>query len=71
MASGSEVLRVEEVGFEIEGIAQAVRRIDAHHQRAVAEFGELDAGGGGQTGLADAAFSAEEQNAHNSIIAPR
>ena len=29
--------KLEKPGFEIEGIPKAVRRIDAHHQRAVAE----------------------------------
>jgi hypothetical protein len=37
-----------------------VRRINAHDQRAVAEFGEADARGCSETGLADAALSAEE-----------
>ena len=63
-------LRVEEVGVEIEGIGQAVRGVDAHHQRAVAELGEFDAGGRGQAGLAHAALAAEEKNPHGDIISP-
>ena len=44
-------LAVEEVGFQVEGIRQAVGGVDAHDQRAVAEPGELQPGSGGETGL--------------------
>ena len=62
-------LAVEEAGFEVEGVGQAVRRIDAHDQGAVARAGELQAGGGGETGFPDASFAAEEKDAHTSILA--
>ena len=58
-------LAVEEVGFEVEGVGQAVGGIDAHDQRAIAEARELQAGGGGETGFPDASFAAEEKDAHN------
>ena len=59
MGYGSLVLPWNKLGFEVEGIGQAVRGIDAHHQGAVTEAGELQAGGGRETGFADAAFAAE------------
>ena len=62
-------LAVEEVGFEVEGVGQAVRGIDAHDQRAIAQAGEFQAGGGGKTGFPDASFAAEEKDAHNLILA--
>ena len=34
-------LAVEEAGFEVEGVGQAVRRIDAHDQGAIAEAREF------------------------------
>ena len=68
MGSGSLALVLEQAGFEIEGIGQAVGRIDAHHQRAIAEARELQAGGGGEAGLAHASFAAEEQDAHDSSV---
>ena len=60
-------LGVEEAGFEIEGVGQAVGRIDAHHQGAVAQPRKLQAGGGGKTGFPDASFAAEEKDAHTSF----
>ena len=55
---------VEEAGFEVEGIGQAVRGIHAHDEGAIAQARQLDAGGGGQAGLSDAAFPAKQQDAH-------
>ena len=52
-------LAVEQAGFQVEGVRQAVGRVDAHHQRAIAQAGELQAGGGGQAGFPDAALAAE------------
>ena len=52
-------LGVKQFSVEVEGIRQAVRRIDAHHQRAVVQFGQFHAGRGGQTRLSDAALAAE------------
>src|ERR1700722_11844139 len=46
-----------------------MRWIDAHHQRAISETRELQAGSGSETGLAYAPFAAEEKDAHASIIA--
>ena len=50
-------LDMEEVVFQVEGIRQAVRRIDAHHQRAVVELGKFYAGRRGQARLAHAALA--------------
>jgi hypothetical protein len=36
-----------------------MRGVDAHHQRAVIELGELDSGRGSETRLADSALTAE------------
>ena len=62
-------LAVEEAGFEVEGVGQAVGGIDAHDQGAIAEPRELQAGGGGETGFSDASFAAEEKDAHVFIVA--
>ncbi len=62
-------LAVKEAGFEIEGVGQAVRRIDAHDQRAVAQPRKLQAGGRGKTGFPHASFAAEEKDAHVFIVA--
>ena len=61
---------VEELGIEVEGIGEAVGRVNAHHQGAVTEGGEFYAGRRGEAGLADAAFAAEEKNPHRGIISP-
>ena len=61
---------MKELGIEVEGIGQAVRGVNAHHQRPVPERGEFHAGGRGEAGLADAAFAAEEKNPHGDIISP-
>ena len=66
--SGSPVFAVEQAGFEIEGIGEAVSRVDAHHQRAMAQMRQTKAGGGGEAGLADAAFTAEQKDAHNTMV---
>jgi hypothetical protein len=50
-------LVVEETGLEIERIRQAVGRVHAHHQRAMAQLGQLQPGCGGQTGLAHPTLS--------------
>ena len=63
-------LAVEESGFDVERIGQAMRRIDAHHQGAISEARELKASGRGETGLAYASFAAEEKDAHSFIVAP-
>ena len=55
---------MEQRSFEIEGIGQAVRRVDAHHQRAMPAFSEFEPGRRGDAGLSDAAFAAEKKNAH-------
>ena len=60
---------LEQAGFQIEGVGQAVGRIDAHHQSAVAEPRKLQTGGRGNAGLAHASFAAEEQDAHALILA--
>ena len=57
-------LAVEQAGFEVEGVGQAVRRIDAHHQGPVTQARKLQAGGGGKTGLPHASFAAEQKDAH-------
>lgn len=51
---------VEKFAAHIEAIAEAVRRVDAHDERAVAQFGEADASRGGEAGFSDSAFAAEE-----------
>ena len=43
-------------------------RVDAHDQGAIAECGKLDAGSGGQAGLADASLAGEHEDPHNSIV---
>src|SRR5208283_1834973 len=55
---------VEERGTEVERVGQAVGRVDAHYEGAVAERGDMNAGCGRHAGLADAAFAAEEKNTH-------
>jgi hypothetical protein len=64
-------LAVEQAGFEVERVGKAVRRIDAHHQRAVAQPRKLQPSGRGETGFAHAPFAAEEKDAHGSIVAGR
>jgi len=61
-------VEMEEFGLEVEGISQAVGRIDAHDECAIAKGGKFDAGGGRQTGLADAALAGEHQNSHGDIV---
>jgi len=47
-----------------------VCRIDAHDQGPVTQPRELQAGGGGKTGLPDASFAAEKKDAHTFILPP-
>jgi hypothetical protein len=61
-------LRMKETHLEIERVRQAVGRIDAHHQGPIPETRELQARSGSQTGLPDAPFAAEEQDAHTSFL---
>jgi hypothetical protein len=56
---GVRRLPVEQVSIEVEGIGQAVRRVDAHHHRAIVQFCQLHTGGSRQAGFAHPAFSAE------------
>src|SRR6185369_5612263 len=49
---------------EVERIGKTVGGIDAHHQRARSELGQLHAGGGREAGLAHASFAAIKQNSH-------
>ena len=60
-------LLVEQTGFEVEGVSQAVRGVHAHYERPVAQARQLHARGGSQAGLAHAAFPAEQQDAHISL----
>ena len=61
-------LRVEQVGLEVEGIGQAVRRVDAHHQRSAAHLRQLDAGRRSQAGLSHASLAAIEEDPHTLIV---
>ena len=65
--NGSQV-RVKQIAAQIECVAEAVRRIDAHHQSTFAELSQAHTGGRGQTGFAYAAFAAEQKNAHNIMV---
>jgi hypothetical protein len=53
---------VKEGVFEIERIGETMRGIDAYHERLFAVLGQMDTGGGGYAGFADAAFAAVEKN---------
>ncbi len=61
-------LTVEEVRLEVEGVGQAVRRVHAHHQRAIAQARKLEAGGGRQAGFSHASLAAEQKDAHSFIV---
>ena len=50
--------------MEVEGIGQGMRRVHAHHERAVAQFGQARARGRRKAGFAYAAFAAEQKDAH-------
>src|ERR1039458_4614502 len=65
---GVACLFVEEVGFQVERVGQAVRRIDTHHQRAIAQTRQVQPGRGRKTAFSDASFAAEEKDAHASIL---
>ncbi len=58
---------MKQVDIQVERIRQAVRGIDAHHQRPVAELGQFDARCRGQAGFAYAALAAKEENPHASF----
>src|SRR5208283_904103 len=58
-------LNMEEVGVQIEGISEAVCRIDTHHQGATVQFRQFQASRGGQAGFPHATFSAKQQNPHD------
>jgi hypothetical protein len=59
---------MEQIGFQVEGVGQAMGRIDAHHQGSIADPGEVQAGGRRQTGFSDASFAAEQKDAHTLIL---
>src|SRR5258708_38898641 len=59
---------MKEIGLQIEGVSQAVCRVDAHDQRPVVERGKFDAGGGGQAGLPCPALAREHEDSHILII---
>ena len=59
-------LEVKEVGLQIERVCQAVRRVDAHDQRAI-ERGKFDASGGGQARLAHTALAREHEDPHTPL----
>jgi len=59
---------VEEVEFQVERVGQAMGRIHAHYQSAIAELCELQPAGRRDTGLAHAAFAAKEENPHSSSV---
>jgi len=59
---------VKQLHLHVEGIRQTVRRIDAHHQRAIAQPRQTNTCGGGKTGLSYAAFATEQQNSHRPIL---
>ena len=59
---------MKEIGLQIEGVPQAVGRVDAHDQRPVVERGKFDAGGGGQAGLTYPALAREHEDSHIAII---
>ena len=63
-------LAVEEGGFQVERVPQAMGGVDAHHQRPVTQAGQLQAGSGSQAGFPHAALAAEQEDAHNSILPP-
>ena len=60
-------LLLEQAGFKVERIRQAVGRIDAHHQGGIAKPGQLQARGRRNTGFADAALTTEQQDTHTSL----
>src|SRR5205823_9228393 len=60
---------VEEPDVEIERVGEAVGRVDAHDEGPVPQFRKLEPSSGRQTRLPYAALAAEEQDAHNLIVA--
>ena len=59
---------VKQIAAEVERVAEAVGRVHAHHQSALAELCQANAGGRGQARLAYAAFPAEQKNAHKTMV---
>jgi hypothetical protein len=53
-------LAVEQIGRKIEGVREAVRGIDAHHEGSVSHLGKPNSCCGGHAALADAPFTAEK-----------
>src|ERR1035437_1303075 len=62
-------LAMEQLGFDVEGVRQAMGGVDAHHQGAVSETGEFQPGSRRQTGFPHPSLPAEQKDAHNSILA--
>ena len=52
-------LAVKQAGPEVEGVGQAMRRVHAHHQRAIAQTRKLEASGRRQAGFSHASLAAE------------
>src|SRR5439155_12349606 len=61
-------LGIEQASLQIERVGEAVGRVNAHDQGAVAEFGKLQPGSGRQTRFPYTALAAEEQDAHAFIL---
>jgi hypothetical protein len=61
---GIESCAMEKGVFQIEGIGEAVGRIDAHNEGLLAVFGQMHAGGSRYAGFADAALAAKKENSH-------
>ncbi len=61
-------LAVEQLGFEIERVRQAMGRVDAHHQGAVSETGKFQTGSRRQAGFPHPSFAAEQKDAHTLIL---
>jgi hypothetical protein len=65
---GVRGFQVKQLGLQIERVRQAMGRVDAHYQCAIAEHGKFDASGGGQAGLADTALTGEHEDPHSPIV---
>jgi hypothetical protein len=52
-------LHLEEFGIQIEGIREAVGRVNAQYERAVIKFGKFHASRSCDAGLPDAALASE------------
>jgi hypothetical protein len=60
---------MKQLSLDVEGVRQAMGRVDAHHQGAVSETGKFQPGSRRQTGFPHPSFAAEQKDAHNSILA--